>query len=253
MIETKKIDYRLQPIDVFSENNKFIKTSFREAIKTLFKKKIIVACSYNPLIVKFNCEHKDYINKAEQEALKSIKNKDEKIKKYLKEYNAKIKESGRKIAPVKRGIKRNKEQEERIRNFFNYPSKKDSLKLYNKLNKNKIKDDYILRKNSGSLKKEQILEIGEKQKWSCFYCTKDVSNKYSKDHYFPIKLGGLTTKKNIVICCRNCNVIKGKKTPLEFYKYVLLYGIHGYIYENCLFFDKIKKEIKNQKENDNTI
>lgn len=231
------MNYSLESIDIYSKDEKFIKTSFRESIKILFKKKLIKAFAYNPFKVKFNFENdyiEDYIDKAEKEALILIKNRN----KYYTEYYNKIKNFGKRFAPIKKKITRDDNKQ-----FFYYPSKKESRLLYQKKNKDKLRESYILRKNSGSLKKWEISEIAEKQKWRCFYCMKKINNKYSKDHYIPIKLGGLTTKENIVLCCLTCNISKGKKTPLDFYKYVLSYGIKGYIYENSLFFKKIKSEL----------
>lgn len=238
------INYFLEPIDVYSDNDVFIKTSFRESIKILFRKKLIKTFSYNPFKVKFICEHKNHIEDSEKNALNII----EKRKMYYQECRKKRKENGVRIAPIQKTIIKTKERHDKTRTFFNYPSKKESRLLYQIKNKDKLKESYIIRRNSGVLKKWDILDIGDKQKWTCFYCMRKINSKFSKDHYIPIKLGGLTTKDNIVLCCLSCNKSKGKKTPLEFYNYILKYGIKGYIYEKSLFFKKIKSEHKNIKK-----
>jgi 5-methylcytosine-specific restriction protein A len=50
----------------------------------------------------------------------------------------------------------------------------------------------------------------------CYYC--DVQLKKTEvtmDHIVPIIRGGLTTKSNIVVCCRPCNQRKADLTPVE--------------------------------------
>jgi 5-methylcytosine-specific restriction protein A len=50
----------------------------------------------------------------------------------------------------------------------------------------------------------------------CYYC----ENKFQKpdltmDHILAIGRGGMSTKGNIVVCCRACNSKKAHKTPAE--------------------------------------
>ena len=56
-----------------------------------------------------------------------------------------------------------------------------------------------------------------KNGFACFYCGKQLKFKSPKpyksalsiDHYVPLSMGGESNKENIVICCFECNIIKG--------------------------------------------
>ena len=48
---------------------------------------------------------------------------------------------------------------------------------------------------------KQQLGVGE-----CYYCQGKFSSEHlTMDHKVPIVRGGLTTKKNVVVCCKDCN------------------------------------------------
>jgi hypothetical protein len=49
----------------------------------------------------------------------------------------------------------------------------------------------------------------------CAYCGKDVSEKFEVDHFVPVKLGGLTEPKNMVLSCPLCNHEKNAKDALK--------------------------------------
>lgn len=49
----------------------------------------------------------------------------------------------------------------------------------------------------------------------CAYCGKDVTDKFEIDHFRPIKLGGLTEPKNMVLSCPKCNHEKNAFEPME--------------------------------------
>lgn len=46
----------------------------------------------------------------------------------------------------------------------------------------------------------------------CYY----PSFEASLDHYFPLAMGGLDEKNNLVACCKHCNTQKGPLAPDEF-------------------------------------
>lgn len=51
----------------------------------------------------------------------------------------------------------------------------------------------------------------ERQKRRCFYCRKQLPNRYDLEHVKPVSRGGRNTPDNIVIACRSCNSRKGRK------------------------------------------
>ncbi len=53
-------------------------------------------------------------------------------------------------------------------------------------------------------------------KGECYYCL----NRFSKqeltmDHKVPVARGGLSSKSNVVVCCKQCNTDKKHLTPAE--------------------------------------
>ncbi len=52
--------------------------------------------------------------------------------------------------------------------------------------------------------------------WSCQYCNKTLTkNNITIDHIVPKCMGGQTTWRNCVVCCKTCNKNKGAKLPHE--------------------------------------
>ena len=52
--------------------------------------------------------------------------------------------------------------------------------------------------------------------WSCQYCGKKLGwGNVTIDHVLPKCRGGKTTWKNCVVCCKNCNKVKGARLPHE--------------------------------------
>ena len=50
----------------------------------------------------------------------------------------------------------------------------------------------------------------------CYYCQKRfTSDKLTMDHKLPLAKGGVSSKSNIVIACRDCNRAKGTKTSVD--------------------------------------
>lgn len=50
----------------------------------------------------------------------------------------------------------------------------------------------------------------------CYHCEKKFSrDELTMDHLIPISRGGRSTKKNIVVCCKECNSHKKNLTVAE--------------------------------------
>lgn len=55
----------------------------------------------------------------------------------------------------------------------------------------------------------------------CYYCKKSVSpKKLTMDHIVPISRGGMSTKGNVVPCCKTCNTRKKQLLPMEWDEYL---------------------------------
>jgi 5-methylcytosine-specific restriction enzyme A len=53
-------------------------------------------------------------------------------------------------------------------------------------------------------------------KGECYYCQKTFSTEaLTMDHKTPISRGGVTSKGNVVVCCKDCNSAKKYYTPVE--------------------------------------
>ncbi len=78
---------------------------------------------------------------------------------------------------------------------------------------------------SGVLKQEKAKarELRQSGWWKsqlksqiCHYCeTHFAKDELTMDHKIPLIRGGKTSKSNCVVCCKNCNNIKGYKTLAE--------------------------------------
>ena len=72
-------------------------------------------------------------------------------------------------------------------------------------------------RNTGPLPKaKDILELKEKQKNRCYWCSGDISKKFYKDHYIPVCKGGDSSIHNLVLTCFKCNASKNGRDPIEF-------------------------------------
>ncbi len=60
----------------------------------------------------------------------------------------------------------------------------------------------------------------KKQTKICFYCNRNLGNRFDVDHYIPISKGGAHEIENLRICCSKCNKVKGNKMPKDFYEYM---------------------------------
>ena len=51
----------------------------------------------------------------------------------------------------------------------------------------------------------------------CYYCGKRyVEGDLTMDHRVPLARGGVSSRSNIVCCCKSCNTQKGVRTAAEF-------------------------------------
>lgn len=77
---------------------------------------------------------------------------------------------------------------------------------------------------------EKIAELTlyVQQQGLCFYCQgalghfSDKPKQFHLEHKIPLCRGGLHSWFNVVLSCINCNLSKGKKTIIEFKKYLEL-------------------------------
>lgn len=54
----------------------------------------------------------------------------------------------------------------------------------------------------------------------CWYCDAAVPPKeLTMDHIVPLAVGGRSSKKNVVPCCKNCNSKKKSMMPVEWEEY----------------------------------
>lgn len=50
----------------------------------------------------------------------------------------------------------------------------------------------------------------------CYFCEKKFAREeLTMDHVIPLSRGGRSTKKNIVVCCKQCNSLKKNRTVAE--------------------------------------
>jgi 5-methylcytosine-specific restriction endonuclease McrA len=50
----------------------------------------------------------------------------------------------------------------------------------------------------------------------CYYCQQKFEEaQLTMDHLVPIGRGGASTKGNCVVCCKECNTLKGSRTAAE--------------------------------------
>lgn len=91
-------------------------------------------------------------------------------------------------------------------------------------------DFFFLPADEEHVKKEKAKarELRRSQWWKnqkgrgqCHYCRSRVPAKeLTMDHIVPIIRGGMTTKSNVVPCCKDCNNKKKYLLPLEWEEYL---------------------------------
>ena len=90
-----------------------------------------------------------------------------------------------------------------------------------------------------------LKEIQNKKNWECPYCHNKydiASGNYAKlldaDHIHPVHKGGLSTKQNMILVCKNCNSKKKTLTLRQFCK------IRNLDYEKtCNILEKMGKDV----------
>lgn len=67
---------------------------------------------------------------------------------------------------------------------------------------------------------ELSVDIAERlyslQRGKCACCKKSLGDKFHRDHYMPLALGGTNTDDNMQLLCPTCNLQKNKKHPIDF-------------------------------------
>lgn len=71
----------------------------------------------------------------------------------------------------------------------------------------------------GAFTTKDVSQLFRKQKGLCAYCFIKVGKSYHIDHILPLVKGGTNWPDNLQICCKPCNLSKGKKTHDEFVQY----------------------------------
>ena len=108
-------------------------------------------------------------------------------------------------------------------NYYNSNKEKiknNSLK-WAKENKEKVSVNSSKRRArkrnaEGFFTKENVLKLGENQKWKCVYCYINIKNIYHVDHIIPLIKGGSNFPKNLQLLCPTCNLKKSAKHPIDF-------------------------------------
>lgn len=71
------------------------------------------------------------------------------------------------------------------------------------------------RNKAKTLKKSQWWQQ-KLQEGVCFYCEESFArDNLTMDHKVPVARGGVSSKSNIVVCCKECNSQKQAKTSAE--------------------------------------
>lgn len=66
------------------------------------------------------------------------------------------------------------------------------------------------------LKKTDFWHRKIQKEGRCSYCQKPLTaSQVTLDHIVPLSLGGRSTRGNVAISCRSCNVTKSARTPIE--------------------------------------
>lgn len=109
------------------------------------------------------------------------------------------------------------------------------------------------------LRKQFKHQLIREQGFRCAYCGRFcLPSEFTLDHIVPISEGGATRLRNLVVCCKECNLKKGNKFIFECMDLIktdiaidkLLPKIKDYYYEekNCYQKYKDKLEQKLLKE-----
>ncbi len=52
-----------------------------------------------------------------------------------------------------------------------------------------------------------------KNRIDCFYCVRDITKRFTIDHYIPLKHGNRQDIGNLVLSCQQCNMAKAALIP----------------------------------------
>ena len=64
--------------------------------------------------------------------------------------------------------------------------------------------------------------IYRRDKKKCFYCEEKLKyRQITLDHYLPKSRGGTEVIYNLVLCCEDCNRLKGNKTPSNYKELII--------------------------------
>lgn len=63
----------------------------------------------------------------------------------------------------------------------------------------------------------EIMSRLQPDKNICYYCTKDITNRRTKEHIIPVSKGGNNKEINLVYACRECNYRRGNKDLGDYY------------------------------------
>jgi hypothetical protein len=124
--------------------------------------------------------------------------------------NEAVKKSNQKHPETQRNwVNKNREKVQQIKRDWaaRHPHQNKEIKANNRSKR---------RGASGNFTKQQIYDLLVKQKHKCACCKISISNKYHRDHIIPIALNGNNEIYNIQLLCKQCNLSKGAKHPIDF-------------------------------------
>lgn len=92
-------------------------------------------------------------------------------------------------------------------------------KIYRHRHPEKIKARaarYRIKSNkSNSYSAEDVKIAFRSQKGQCWHCGEKLGEDYHVDHLIPLARGGTNSPRNIVVCCKKCNLEKHAKLCME--------------------------------------
>jgi 5-methylcytosine-specific restriction endonuclease McrA len=92
--------------------------------------------------------------------------------------------------------------------------------------------------NLGAHSKEDIKALLVDFNHTCGTCLKKLNFGYEEDHWYPICRWGSDSIENIVPLCKDCNIRKGSRTPIELFVEYRLFIAHPN--KHKLKYEKIK-------------
>lgn len=92
---------------------------------------------------------------------------------------------------------------------------KDRVKIRIAKSAYKAKRRAQIKENGGTFTVADVKLQYKSQKGRCWWCNKEVGDKYHIDHLTPLSRGGSNSPNNIVIACETCNLSRNNKMPHE--------------------------------------